>query len=287
MRPYTKPVMNTDYERIAAAIRYLSDNVEAQPGLDDVAREIGLSPFHLQRVFRKLAGVTPKQFLAHLTLERAKEALDASQSVFDASLTAGLSGPARLHDHFVTLEAMTPGEYKSGGAGTRVVWGVAPSAFGDLFVAQTARGICAMSFSDSGGREEAAELANAWMAAEIARDDTEAALVASRVFNGGDAQHPLRVVAAGTNFQIRVWRALLEIPPGSVRTYRQIAEAIGAPLSSRAVGNALAANPIAYLIPCHRVIQSTGFVGNYRWQPYRKRALLAWERAQQDNGSIA
>ena len=287
MRPYTKTVMNTDYERIEAAIRYLSTNVEAQPALDDVAREIGLSPFHLQRVFRKLAGVTPKQFLQHLTLERAKDALDASQSVFDASLAAGLSGPARLHDHFVTLEAMTPGEYKSGGAGTRVTWGIAPSAFGDLFVAQTARGICAMSFSDSAGCEEAVELANAWVAAEIARDDTEAALIAARVFHGETTAHPLRVLAAGTNFQIRVWRALLEIAPGSVRTYRQIADAIGAPSSSRAVGNAIAANPIAYLIPCHRVIRGTGSIGNYRWQPYRKRALLAWERAQHENGSIA
>ena len=279
--------MDTDYERIESAIRYLSANVETQPALDDVAREIGLSPFHLQRIFRKLAGVTPKQFLQHLTLERAKDALDASQSVFDASLTAGLSGPARLHDHFVTLEAMTPGEYKSGGVGMRVTWGVAPSAFGELFVAQTPRGICAMAFSDTSGAIEAENLSNAWAAAEIVRDDSEAARVASHIFSGENVQRPLRVLAAGTNFQIRVWRALLEIPPASVRTYRQIAQAIGAPSSSRAVGNAIAANPIAYLIPCHRVIQSTGSVGNYRWQPYRKRALLAWEQAQRENGIIA
>lgn len=279
--------MDSDYQRIEAAIRYLSANIETQPALDDVAREIGLSPFHLQRIFRRLAGVTPKQFLQHLTLERAKDALDASQSVFDASLTAGLSGPARLHDHFVTLEAMTPGEYKSGGAGMRVRWGVARTPFGDLFLAQTARGICAMAFSDTSGRIEAEHLANAWASADLVRDDEEAARVASQVFSGQSASHPLRVVAAGTNFQIRVWRALLEIPPASVRTYRQIADAIGAPSSSRAVGNAIAANPVAYLIPCHRVIQSTGSVGNYRWQPYRKRALLAWERAQRENGIIA
>lgn len=275
--------MDNDYGRIERAIRYLSENLEAQPSLDDVADSIGLSPFHLQRLFRRLAGVTPKQFLQHLTVERAKDALDASQSVLDASMAAGLSGPARLHDHFVTLEAMTPGEYKAAGAGLDIRYGTTASPFGGIFAAQTPRGICAMSFTETEGREELEALRNQWPAANLVRDDAVAAETARQIFEGASSQqHPLRVVAAGTNFQIRVWRALLEVPFGAVRTYRQIANAIGAPASSRAVGNALAANPIAYLIPCHRVILSTGAIGQYRWQPFRKRALLAWERSRSD-----
>jgi AraC family transcriptional regulator, regulatory protein of adaptative response / methylated-DNA-[protein]-cysteine methyltransferase len=274
--------MDTDYQRIEHAIRYLAENLEAQPSLDDVAGTLGLSPFHLQRLFRRFAGVTPKQFLQHLTVERAKDALDASQSVLDASLAAGLSGPARLHDHFVTLEAMTPGEYKAGGEGLEIRYATASTLFGEMFVAQTPRGICALSFSDSGGAEELEALRNQWFCAHLVHDGAIAQKTAAQIFEGATSEKPLRVVAAGTNFQIRVWRALLEVPFGAVRTYRQIADAIGAPDSSRAVGNALAANPIAFLIPCHRVILSTGAIGQYRWQPFRKRALLAWERSRAD-----
>ena len=272
--------MDTDYQRIERAIRYLTENLEAQPSLDDVADSVGLSSFHLQRLFRRFAGVSPKQFLQHLTVERAKDALDASQSVLDASLAAGLSGPARLHDHFVTLEAMTPGEYKSGGAGLEIRYGTAQTAFGEIFAAQTPRGICALSFTENGGIGEQEALRNQWFAANLLRDDAVARRAAQQIFEGSTPERPLRLVAAGTNFQIRVWRALLEIPFGGVRTYREIAHTIGAPGASRAVGNALAANPIAYLIPCHRVILSTGAVGQYRWQPFRKRALLAWEQSR-------
>lgn len=278
--PYTDMAMDTDYQRIEHAIRYLAENIEAQPSLDDLADSVGLSAFHVQRLFRRFAGVTPKQFLQHLTVERAKDALDASQSVLDASLAAGLSGPARLHDHFVTLEAMTPGEYKAGGEGLEIRYGAAPTPFGEMFVAQTARGICALSFSDTEGRDEIEALRNQWFAARLVLNDAAAHRVAGQIFEDTPPAQPLRLVAAGTNFQIRVWRALLEVPFGAVRTYRQIAHAIDAPASSRAVGNALAANPIAFLIPCHRVILSTGAIGQYRWQPFRKRALLAWERSR-------
>lgn len=274
--------MDTDYQRIEHAIRYLAENQESQPSLDDLATSVGVSSFHLQRLFRRLAGVTPKQFLQHLTVERAKDALDASQSILDAALSAGLSGPARLHDHFVTLEAMTPGEYKAGGAGLEIRFGAAPTPFGKLFAAQTPRGICALSFTESDGSEEQNALRNQWFGAQLVRDDGSVENIARQIFQGSSPERPLRVVAAGTNFQIRVWRALLEIPLGSVRTYREIARAIGAPASSRAVGNALAANPIAYLIPCHRVILGTGAIGQYRWQPFRKRALLAWERSRSE-----
>lgn len=271
--------MDTDYQRIERAIRYLTENLESQPSLDDVADNVGLSSFHLQRLFRRFAGVSPKQFLQHLTVERAKDALDASQSVLDASLAAGLSGPARLHDHFVTLEAMSPGEYKTGGKGLEIRYGTAQTPFGEIFAAQTPRGICALSFTESDGSEEQEALRNQWVAARLVRDEAIAQRTAQQIFEGSTPEELLRVVAAGTNFQIRVWRALLEIPFGAVRTYREIARAVGAPGSSRAVGNALAANPIAYLIPCHRVILSTGAVGQYRWQPFRKRALIAWERS--------
>jgi AraC family transcriptional regulator of adaptative response/methylated-DNA-[protein]-cysteine methyltransferase len=272
--------MDMDYQRIERAIRYLSENLERQPGLDDLAENLGLSPFHLQRLFRRFAGVTPKQFLQHLTVERAKDALDASQSVLEASLEAGLSSPARLHDHFVTLEAMTPGEYKAAGQGLEIRYDTTSTPFGSIFVAQTPRGICALSFIEGDGADELSALVNQWPAANVARDDSVAAQTAQRIFEPGENAKPLHLVAAGTNFQVRVWRALLEIPFGSVRTYHQLAQALGDPNASRAVGNALAVNPIAYLIPCHRVILSTGAIGQYRWQPYRKRALLAWEQAK-------
>jgi AraC family transcriptional regulator, regulatory protein of adaptative response / methylated-DNA-[protein]-cysteine methyltransferase len=272
--------MDTDYQRIEHAIRYLSQHVEAQPALEDVSCEVGVSPFHLQRLFRRYAGITPKQFLQHLTLERAKDALDASHSVLDASLEAGLSSPARLHDHFITLEAITPGEYKSAGAGLQIRYGTGSTPFGAIFAAQTARGICSLSFVEPDCAAEALEaLHNQWPQAALVQDGEVAANIAARIFESHREDAPIRLVAAGTNFQIRVWRALLEIPFGFTTTYRQIARVIGAPQSSRAVGNALASNPIAYLIPCHRIIQSTGAVGQYRWQPYRKRALLAWEYA--------
>jgi|SRR5579884_2004423 len=270
--------MDTDYQRIEQAIRFLSEHVESQPALEDVSGVVGVSPFHLQRLFRRYAGVTPKQFLQHLTLERAKDALDASQSVLDASLEAGLSSPARLHDHFVTLEAITPGEYKAAGAGLEIHYGTASTPFGEVFIAQTPRGICALWFTED-QTNYAELLRNQWPQATLRPDPQGAAAIASRMFERIADETPIRVAAAGTNFQVRVWRALLEIPFGAVRTYAQIAAAIGAPRSSRAVGNALANNPIAYLIPCHRVIAGTGAIGQYRWQPYRKRALLAWERA--------
>ncbi|MGZ3498857.1 MAG: bifunctional transcriptional activator/DNA repair enzyme AdaA [Vulcanimicrobiaceae bacterium] len=274
--------MSTDYDRIAEAIEYLSRHADEQPLLEDVAAKIGVSPFHFQRTFRRWAGITPKQFLQFLTLERAKQLLDQRRSVLDVALETGLSSPARVHDHFVTLEAVTPGEYKGRGAGLTIRYGVAPTIFGDAFIAQTDRGICALDFLDNGLEQQIDDLHEQWEAAELVRSDADAAIVARRIF---DAEHvetnePLRVVARGTNFQIRVWRALLEIPSGEVRTYEQLATAIGDPKASRAVGNALARNPVGCLIPCHRVILSTGSIGNYRWAPHRKRALLAWEAAR-------
>jgi AraC family transcriptional regulator of adaptative response/methylated-DNA-[protein]-cysteine methyltransferase len=272
----TEDVMHTDYARVARAIAFLTERVREQPALDDVAAYVGLSPFHFQRVFRRWAGVTPKQFLQHLTLEHAKAHLSGT-SVLNAAFESGLSSPARLHDHFVTLEAVTPGEFKSGGAGVAMTYGFGQTPFGRALVATTQRGISWLSFDDGAGAED--EMREAWPNASLERDDVAAQTMLDRFFVD-EPKAPVRILARGTNFQVRVWNALLRIPEGEVRTYREIASDIGAPQSARAVGNALAANTVAVLIPCHRVIQAAGAVGNYRWTPERKRALLAWEAAK-------
>ena len=269
-------LMDTDYERVARAIEYLIEHRSDQPSLDDVATNAGLSPFHFQRIFRRYAGVTPKQFLAALTLESAKSLLDRNASVLDAALDVGLSSPARLHDHFVTIDAMSPGEYKAGGADLDVVYGVTQTPFGAMFAASTPRGIAMLEFVEPDFQFDASRtpLPNA----AFARDDAVAEAIAERAFGANSA--PLHLHVRGTNFQLRVWNALMNVPSGSVKTYADLARVIGDPKSARAVGNALGANPVAVLIPCHRVIASTGIVGNYKWGSQKKRALLAWEAAR-------
>ena len=269
-----------DYPRIETAIRYLADHVDEQPSLSAVASEVGLSPFHLQRVFKRWAGISPKRLLQLLTVEHAKELLDESSNVLDAAYETGLTGPARLHDHFVALEAVTPGEYKRGGVGLEILYGVHDSPFGEMFLAQTARGICRLTFPAKGEAAERDWLAQRWPGAEIRRDPRTTAATARRVFDLAPKDEPLRLLVQGTNFQTAVWRALLEIPEGAVSTYSRIAEAIGRPRAVRAVGNAVGANPISYLIPCHRVLREVGALGGYRWGPERKQAILAWESAR-------
>ena len=268
------------YRRIAEAIAYLTERADEQPSLDDAAARIGLSPFHFQRLFRAYAGVTPKQFLAHLTVHNAKALLDANASVLDAALDVGLSSPARLHDHFVSIDAVTPGEYKTGGADISIRYGYAPTPFGTAFVAQTARGICAFAFVDGNGDDEFAALATEWPNATLVRDDADARAVAERTFATRPEGAPLRVLVKGTNWQVRVWRALLEIPEGGLASYGSLARALGNADASRAVGSAIGKNAVGVLIPCHRVITSTGAIGGYRWGTRRKRALLAWESAR-------
>ncbi|MGA7201550.1 MAG: methylated-DNA--[protein]-cysteine S-methyltransferase [Candidatus Cybelea sp.] len=265
-----------DYARIAAAISYLIDHRSEQPSLDEVASRLGLSRFHFHRLFKQYAGVTPKQFLAALTLESAKSLLDQHASVLDAALDVGLSSPARLHDHFVSIDAMSPGEYKSGGRGMNVTYGFAQTPFGTIRVVQTARGIAMLDFVESPGSLNPQE--TPLPSASFTRDDCVAETVARRAFGEGDKS--LRLHIHGTNFQLRVWNALLELEPGERVSYAQLAEAIGEPKASRAVGNALAANPVGLLIPCHRVIKGSGVAGNYKWGRNRKRALLAWEAAR-------
>ena len=274
-----------DYARIEAAILYLEEHFRDQPGLDDVAREVGLSPHHFQRLFRRWAGISPKRFGQFLTLDYARAQLEASASLLDATYDAGLSGPSRLHDLFVTYEAMSPGAFKRRGEGVDIAWGAHPSPFGPCFVGMTERGVCALGFADgdSAGDIQAvrAEFGRRWPAARFRENPDATAAVAARIFGPRPAAGaPLRLAATGTNFQLKVWEALLRIPPGRITSYHALAESLGLPQSARAVGGAVAANPISYLIPCHRVIRRTGRFSRYEWGPARKRAMLGWEAAR-------
>lgn len=278
------PTGRGDYERVAGAIRFLVDHREDQPELADVAGAAGLSPHHFQRVFTRWAGVSPKKFLKHLTLAAAKERLDASASVMDAAFDAGLSGPGRLHDLFVSVDAVTPGEYKRHGAGMVFRYGFHPSPFGEAIVVTGERGVTGCGFVTDTGREAAlAEQKVGWESAVWLKDAKGTADAARAIFAAtGDAARPLSVLMRGTPFQVKVWEALLRIPGGAVTSYGDLAERLGHPRAARAVGTACGANRLGVLIPCHRVIRETGAVTGYRWGPERKHALLAWEAAKAD-----
>lgn len=277
-----------DYQHIAAVIHYLEGARSTQPKLDEVAEAIGLSPYYLQRVFSRWAGVSPKRFLQYLTVEEGKRLLDESRSVLGASLEVGLSRPGRLHDHFVTLESMTPGEYARGGKGLCLRYGIHGSLFGPMLLALTERGICRLSFYEEPNEEVAEEeLRRCWPAAQLRRDAAVTAVVAGHIStlqSGGEAGEAIRLRIQGGNFQIQVWQALLRIPEGSVCTYGDIARLLGRAHAARAVGKAVSANPIAYLIPCHRVLRESGRLGGYRWGATRKRAMLAREAARHPSG---
>lgn len=274
--------MSTDYTRIARAIEYLQQNVTAQPQLDDIARHLHLSPFHFQRLFTRWAGTTPKRFLQVLTLELGKNLLLQGGSLLDISDSLGLSSSSRLHDHFVQIEAVTPGEFRSKGEGLLIHHGSADTPFGQLFVAQTPRGICRASFVDNDNDESATlqSLQQLWPKARYQHASAVAGAVASALaaLTSKKPVQPLTLHLAGTNFQLAVWRALLRIPGGCAVSYGGVAAAAGSPKAVRAVGTAIGANPVALLIPCHRVIQQSGALGGYRWGPTRKAAIQAWER---------
>ncbi len=263
-----------DYERVARIIRHLDENRLKQPSLDDLAKVAGLSAGHLHRLFSRWAGVTPKDFLQCLTLEHARERLRCGESVFDAALDAGLSSPGRLHDLCVTLEAASPGEVKSGGAGWTITAGFAQTPFGLCCMGKGPRGICHLAFVDSPSLEEISRM---WPAAEIQRDDGPAQQAAAQLFQRKHAEG-MQAFVRGTPFQLRVWRALVRIPAGTLVSYGQLATAIGHTGAARAVGTAVGSNPLAFLIPCHRVIRETGVIGEYRWGRGRKQAMLGWEQ---------
>ncbi|MEX2616769.1 MAG: bifunctional helix-turn-helix domain-containing protein/methylated-DNA--[protein]-cysteine S-methyltransferase [Alphaproteobacteria bacterium] len=280
-----------DYDRIAAALAYVDAHFEDQPSLGAIARHAGLSEFHFQRLFTRWVGISPKKFLQQLTLERAKQSLESSASVLDAAYDAGLSGPGRLHDLFVACEAVTPGEYKARGAGMTIRYGYHDSPFGECLLLVTDRGICGLAFIDP-QRETRAEalawLANGWSNAALVEDSAATRPFTERMFGlGGRALagegSPLRVLLRGTEFQVKVWRALLTIPPGRLTTYEDIGRRIGyTSNAARAIGRANGGNLISWLVPCHRVIRKTGAIGGYRWGRERKLAMIGWEAAHRE-----
>lgn len=266
-----------DYSRIEKAIHYLETHWKDQPGLEELALASGLSLFHFQRLFQRWAGVSPKRFLQYLTAEYAKKRLRESQSVLGATYDSGLSSPGRLHDLFVSVEAMTPGEYKALGQGLRIEYGVHPTPFGEALTATTSRGVCGFLFLDKGGEKAAlAQLKNQWPKAQFAQNPAATSHVIEKIFQPSKGKK-LKVLLKGTPFQIKVWEALLRIPTGCLAAYKDVAEKIGEPKATRAVGTAVGRNSLAYLIPCHRVIRESGVVGNYKWGSARKKAILAWE----------
>lgn len=272
-----------DYQRIARVIRYLDECHAGQPDLASLAEIAGLSPYHFHRLFSAWAGVTPKDFLQCLTLAHAKTLLRRGQSVLDAALGSGLSGPGRLHDLCVILEAASPGEVKSGGEGWTITAGFADSPFGRCLIGESPRGLCHLSFVDAGdGAAALAAIREHWPRARLLHDDASAARVAGEIFEPrGErpARPALRAFVKGTPFQVRVWRALLQVPPGTLVSYGRLAASLDKPAAARAVGTAVGRNPLAWLIPCHRVIRETGVIGEYRWGAVRKRAMMAWESA--------
>lgn len=277
---FTDPSEDADdanQARIGVAIRYLVEHFHEQPSLDDIAAGAGLSPAHFQRIFKRWAGISPKRFLQYVTLGQAKRLLAGDVSVLDTALDVGLSGPGRLHDLFVACEAMTPGEFKALDLAIR--FGFHTSPLGRVLIGMTERGLCWLSFVTDGDKAAEAELAREFPGARLERDDAGTAGMARRAFAIGGAAQPLPLLLRGTNFQIKVWEALLRIPFGHVISYRSIAEAIGQPAALRAVGHAVGRNAISWLIPCHRVIRSTGIIHNYRWGTAQKRLLTAFEAA--------
>lgn len=272
-----------DYQRIEKAIAFLQDHFLEQPDLATVARAVHVSEYHFQRLFTRWAGISPKRFLQFLTVEHAKRQLADSKAVLDATLDSGLSSPGRLHDLFVSMEAVTPGEFKTRGAGIQIDYALHPTRFGTCLLGVTRRGVCWLSFvRDDSPDEAVGEMKQHWVGAEFSERADATGSVADLIFSGlsAETQSSLSLLVIGTNFQIKVWEALLKVPPGALVTYETIGGLIGARQSARTVGNAVANNSIAYLIPCHRVIRKSGLLGGYRWGDARKRAILGWEAAR-------
>jgi AraC family transcriptional regulator of adaptative response/methylated-DNA-[protein]-cysteine methyltransferase len=273
-------VDSRDFARIGRAIAFINENFRSQPRLEAVAASAGLSEFHFNRLFRRWAGITPKQYLTFVTGSAARAELESDSSVLDAALNVGLSGPGRLHDLVLTLEAMTPGELKAQGQGTTIRYGFSNTPFGRALLAATERGLSRLGFVEPGEEHAAVdELRDAFPRARLERDDEQARELAVAIWpaRGSAESSPLRLAVAGTNFQLKVWQALVELGAREHTTYGDIARSIGSPEAMRAVGSAVGANPIAWLIPCHHVLRKGGALGSYRWGEPRKRAMIAWD----------
>jgi AraC family transcriptional regulator of adaptative response/methylated-DNA-[protein]-cysteine methyltransferase len=268
------------YERMAEAIAFMRQHHRSQPDLKTIAQAVHLSEYHFQRVFTQWAGISPKRFLQYLTVEYAKGRIAETENLLSLTAEAGLSSPGRLHDLFVSLEAMSPGEYKAAGAGLSIRYGLHETPFGQCLIARTDRGICTLQFVEMEARPVTVEarLRDQWPAADLVWDPATTAELSDRIFQPRQSPvGPLVLHVKGTNFQIQVWRALLTIPFGGMTTYQGLATEIGRPTAARAIGNAVGRNPIGYLIPCHRVIRGSGELGGYRWGLARKTAMLGWE----------
>ena len=270
----------TDYQRIEKAIQYLVLNFKDQPELETIAEYAGLSPFHFQKMFTDWAGVSPKKFLQYISLEHARKLLSVQKNISDASFETGFSGTSRLHDLFVGIEGMTPGEFKNGGINLEINWEIYDSPFGRVLIASTQKGICYMGFCDS-VELEFEELTSKFPAANFNRNKNLFHLNALSIFNNDSKDiKQIKLHLKGTPFQLKVWEALLKIPAGRLTTYSGLSDSIGSPGAARATGSAVGANPVAYLIPCHRVIRSTGIIGEYHWGSIRKTAMIGRESAR-------
>jgi AraC family transcriptional regulator, regulatory protein of adaptative response / methylated-DNA-[protein]-cysteine methyltransferase len=283
MQRYNFTRQSDDYRRIEKSIGYLQKNFRMQPDLGHLASQAGLSEFHFQKLFKRWVGISPKRFLQYLTKEYAKTVLRQSRNLLDASYASGLSGPGRLHDLFVQCEAVTPGEFRAAGEGLKINYGFLPTPFGICLLAATARGICGLYFLASAKKERYLHmLRRYWPRAEFHENELQLTPIVRQIFDqdNWNPDRPFRLHLNGTNFQIKVWEALLRIPAGCFLAYEDIAQKIGNPLAARAVGSAIAGNPVSFLIPCHRVIRKEGDSGNYGGGPLRKKILLAWEAAR-------
>ncbi|HVN43964.1 MAG TPA: methylated-DNA--[protein]-cysteine S-methyltransferase [Steroidobacteraceae bacterium] len=273
-------VDSRDFDRVARAIAYIDEHFREQPRLATIAAAVRLSEFHFNRLFRRWAGITPRQYLAFVTAHAAHRKLGEPGSVLEAAYSVGLSGPGRLHDLLVTLDAVTPGEVKQGGSGVRMSYGFAETPFGTALLGSTARGISHLAFLEPGGTVSALDdLRGRWPNAQVERDDDTAAALSRRIWSAASGTREgqmLQLLVRGTNFQVKVWRALLELGSRGPTTYEALARAVGAPGAAQAVGNAVGANPVAWLIPCHNVLRKDGKLGGYRWGAERKRAMLSW-----------
>jgi AraC family transcriptional regulator, regulatory protein of adaptative response / methylated-DNA-[protein]-cysteine methyltransferase len=269
-----------DYCRVAEAIEYLTVNFKSQPDLTDVARQVHLSPSHFQRIFTEWAGVSPKKFMQYLSLNHLRERIFDTQNLNQAADLVGFSTQSRVYDLFVSIEGVTPNEYKTLGQGLVIQYGFHPTPFGECFIAMTEKGICALSFVDETNKQQTFQaFMDKWQAAKLVFNASNTEGVVYQIFDP-NVKNKIQIWIQGTNFQLKVWEALLKIPQGSVSTYQKIAENIQNPKAVRAVGTAIGSNPIAFLIPCHRVIKSTGIIGEYHWGSTRKKAILGWEMAK-------
>ncbi|MGD1858142.1 MAG: methylated-DNA--[protein]-cysteine S-methyltransferase [Leptolyngbyaceae cyanobacterium] len=275
------PVSSSEtYQRMAKAIAFIRQHHLEQPNLATVAQHVSLSEYHFQRLFTQWAGISPKRFSQYLTLDYAKSKIVETNSLLDLAMESGLSSPGRLHDLFVTLEAMSPGEYKTAAAGLKIRYGLHDTPFGICLIAVTRRGICNLHFLNSSDKQHAQQiLQTEWPNATVGYEPQATVDICDRIFHK-PTRSPLAVHIKGTNFQIQVWQALLNIPSGGLTTYQGLARSIGKPTAARAIGNAVGRNPVGYLIPCHRVIRGSGEIGGYRWGLDRKAALIGWEASQ-------